>query len=126
MNKCKKQTTFAVIVTDNRVFVGRNGCCNSIENCPREGMGTGVGYELCLNVCGQVSHAEVDAINQAGDLAKGGTMYLHGHTYACDNCIEAASKAGVREIVLVESSKSLWKKKGSEAWAKTIKQSNLT
>lgn len=110
MYKCKKQTAIAVIKTDIEVYVGWNWCKNKVESCPQEGMPTGQGYELCKSVCGQRFHAETDALNQAGELAKGGTMYLYGHAYACDDCIEACKKAGIVKIVLLSETKVLWEK----------------
>lgn len=104
MYKCKKQTTVAIIVTDSEVYSGWNWCENKVDECPRKGMETGKGYELCKDICGQRFHAETDAINQAGEMAKGGTMYLYGHTYACDKCIEAAKKAGIKGIIILSES----------------------
>jgi len=63
-------------------------------------MPSGVGYELCRDICQQPAHAEVNALASAGDHALGGTLYLEGHTYACDPCKEAAAKAGIVAIVI--------------------------
>ena len=62
-------------------------------------MPTGVGYELCKSVCQQSAHAEVNAINLAGDAARGAVLYLEGHTYASEACKSAAERAGIARIV---------------------------
>lgn len=64
-------------------------------------MPTGVGYELCISVCGQNGHAEVDAIRKAGRHANGGIMFLFGHSYVCRDCMKAANDAGLRNVVVV-------------------------
>lgn len=40
------------------------------------------------------------ALALAGKKAKGGTLYVEGHTYACDPCLRAAQDAGIVEVVL--------------------------
>lgn len=96
---CAKQTVTATIVTpDGRRFVGTNHCNNAQMTCPRAGMPTGVGYELCKSICQQEAHAEVNALRAAGEHARGGTLYLTGHTYACEPCKAAASE---RECAIV-------------------------
>jgi Cytidine and deoxycytidylate deaminase zinc-binding region. len=98
---CTKQVVTATIVTpDGRRFVGTNYVRNHQLVCPREGMPSGHGYELCRDVCHQVGHAEVVAIAEAGEQAAGATLYLEGHTYACAPCKAAAAGAGIVEIVI--------------------------
>ena len=96
---CAKQTVTAVIVTaSGDRFTATNHCDRPQATCPRAGMPTGVGYELCHDVCGQRAHAEVAAITLAlghgADLV-GARMAMSGHTYACGSCLEAAAGAGV-------------------------------
>ena len=101
---CAKQVVTATLVDKNGIsFEATNHCDNPQPVCPREGMLTGVGYGLCKTVCGQRAHAEVNAIALAGFHAKGATLYLKGHTYACRSCIEAAEKVGVLEIKIEDS-----------------------
>jgi hypothetical protein len=96
---CAKQTTRATIIAaDGTRYVGTNDCANPQQVCPRAGMPTGVGYELCVNICRQTGHAEVNAVGLAGDAARGSTIYLEGHYYACDNCKAVAAAAGVVSI----------------------------
>lgn len=98
---CVKQTvTATIITTDGERFVGTNDCLNPQTVCPRAGMPTGVGYELCQTVCRQTAHAEVNAINKARSRAKGGVLYLEGHTYACEPCKQACADAGIAEIII--------------------------
>jgi deoxycytidylate deaminase len=65
------------------------------EPCKREGYPTGIGYELC-KYCQYENHAEYKAVQGQ----KGGTLYLLGHTYACEPCKKAMDDAGV-DLVLV-------------------------
>jgi deoxycytidylate deaminase len=65
-------------------------------------MPSGVGYELCKSVCQQEGHAEENALSFAGDKAKGATLYVEGHTYACGNCTSIAEQYGVKEIIIVK------------------------
>lgn len=105
MNKydCKKQVVTATIVTaDGEKFVGKNWIQNRVEICPRvsAGCASGEGYHLCKEVCEQVGHAEIVALSIAGDKAKGSTLFLEGHTYACDPCKSACHEAGIKEIII--------------------------
>jgi deoxycytidylate deaminase len=101
MKQCKKQTTLAVIMKDGKLIsIGTNEIHEDIKECPRIGMKTGDGYELCKSICKQKSHAEVDACLKAGDNANGGTLYLIGHTYFCDNCKEVMDKFGIKEVII--------------------------
>lgn len=79
----------AVIVKNGEVL---SWATNDHDNCKREGYPTGEGYELCEG-CDYPNHAEVKALR--GIDAKGATMYLFGHYYACDNCDEVIKNAGV-------------------------------
>lgn len=98
---CAKQTVTATIVaTDGSRFVGTNYCEAPQAVCPRADMPSGVGYELCTSVCRQPAHAEVNAIAAAGEKARGATLYLHGHTYACGPCTKACNDAGIAEIII--------------------------
>lgn len=98
---CAKQTVRATIVTiDGETFVGENDCENPQTVCPRAGLPTGTGYELCKSICRQTGHAEINAIRKAGALARGATLYLEGHTYACNDCKAAASRAGIASIII--------------------------
>ena len=98
---CAKQVVTATIITPSGGrFVGTNHCENAQPTCPRASMPSGVGYELCVDICQQSGHAEVNAIRASGGEAVGGVLYLEGHTYACSACQSAAAAAGVAEIVI--------------------------
>lgn len=108
-NPCKKQTVKALIVDKNgNQVLGSNAIRNTVDECPRiiEGCQTGEGYHLCKSVCDQNEHAEVTAIQNAKkeniDL-KGSTLYLTGHTYFCDNCINAMRNAGIKKAICHDS-----------------------
>lgn len=100
---CVKQVVTATIVLPHGVrFTGTNHCYNSQKVCPRKDMPTGMGYELCRDICQQPGHAETQAL-MAAALAgytnlEGGVCFIEGHTYACTECIEALRLAGVEDV----------------------------
>jgi len=67
------------------------------EPCKRMGYPTGEGYELCKG-CQYDNHAEYKATR--GDV-NDGTLYLIGHTYACEPCKESCNQAGIKEIIIL-------------------------
>lgn len=90
---CAKTTVRCTLVTPaGERIVGTNHCENPQSECPRA---AGEGYEKCTSVCRQVGHAEVVAVQLAGDRARGARAYLQGHTYACMSCQHALFGAGV-------------------------------
>jgi len=98
---CRRRPVAAVLVTpDGRIVIGRNNIANPQPVCPRDASKCerGEGWQLCREICGQRHHAEVDALEQAGEEARGGTVYLVGHEVACPDCAAALDKA---EVVLV-------------------------
>lgn len=98
---CAKQTVTATIITaDGLRFVGTNFASSPQPACPRGDMPSGQGYELCVSVCQQRAHAEVNAIAEAGEQARGAVLYLEGHSYACAACTAACAAAGVVEIIV--------------------------
>jgi len=98
---CAKQTVRATIVTpEGYRFVATNYVLNAQATCPRGGMPTGEGYHLCREVCMQVGHAEINALRIAGKFARGATLYLEGHTYACEPCKAACDEAGIVALVI--------------------------
>jgi len=98
--RCAKQITVAIIENRGQYWLGTNSCEKPQKNCPRGKMPSGVGYEYCQDVCKQTGHAEENAVKAAGKDAKGGTLFLIGHTYCCDNCREVMKKAGIRNVIL--------------------------
>ena len=100
--KCAKQDTIAIITNGNKAYIGSNWCATPKTECPRKDLPTGVGYDMCKNICGQDSHAEVDACRKAGDNANSATLYLIGHTYCCDNCKKVMDDFGIKDVVIGE------------------------
>ena len=99
MGPCAKQTVTATIVSaGGERFVATNHVLNPQQVCPRGGLPTGEGYHLCREVCRQPGHAEINALAKAGEAARVGTLYLQGHTYACDTCKAACHAAGIVSI----------------------------
>ena len=102
MKACKKLTTLAVIIKAGKVVsFGTNEIENNIDICPRINLPTGEGYELCKSVCNQKYHAEERACVVAGMKAKGGTLYLFGHSYCCDNCKDVMNTYGIKEVIIL-------------------------
>jgi deoxycytidylate deaminase len=105
--KCAKQETIAIIENNGQYWIGSNWCNNAQDECPRKLMKTGEGYELCKTICNQDNHAEVDVCIKVGENASGGTLYLLGHTYCCDNCKKVMSEYGIEEVVIGSIPKSI-------------------
>ena len=99
---CAKQLTLAIIENKGRYWIGSNWCNNPRISCPRIDLPTGVGYEKCIEICQQAGHAEVDACIAAGEFARGGTLYLIGHTYCCDNCKKVMEQYGIKNVIIGE------------------------
>lgn len=106
---CVKQTVKALILSiDGEKTFGSNSIRNVVNACPRvtEGCITGEGYHLCKSVCNQNEHAEVTALQNAkanGINVKGGTVFITGHTYFCDNCQNKMREAGIKEAICLDS-----------------------
>jgi deoxycytidylate deaminase len=107
--KCAKQTTIAIIYNKGNYYLGTNWCHEPQKKCPRGNMPSGVGYDLCNDICKQPAHAEVNAVRNAGKNAKGGVLYLIGHTYVCDDCMKVLKKAGIKQTIICGD---MWSKKG--------------
>ena len=104
LTPCQGRQVIAILITlDGRVYVGNNGVGRPQTSCPRKeiGFGRGEGWELCRTVCGQICHAEVAAITDAGTNASGGTLYLIGHDTVCEQCKEILDVAGIEQVVIV-------------------------
>ena len=87
------RTVVAVVVQDGLVVSFATN--EHKEPCKREGYPTGVGYELC-DGCNYPNHAEYKAVQGL----EGGTVYLIGHTYACEPCMEAIRKAKMELVII--------------------------
>lgn len=98
--KCVKQQTIAIIENNGQYWMGTNHCANAQQECPSGNLHSGIGYELCASVCQQGAHAEVDACQKAQGNAMGGTLYLLGHTYCCDNCKSVMEQYGIKEVII--------------------------
>jgi hypothetical protein len=99
MTCIKRQTRATLITPHGKRFVATNDCGNPQKTCPRGDMPTGVGYELCFQICQQRHHAEAGAIAAAGPEASGSKVYLEGHDYICSWCQELADRAGAKIII---------------------------
>jgi deoxycytidylate deaminase len=101
---CAKRKVTAVLVVDDRHFVGENACESPQRVCPRK---PGEGYDACKGICGQNDHAEVAAIKAAlaakVDLKRRREcptrLFLYGHSAACADCHAWLTKYGIVLIV---------------------------
>jgi deoxycytidylate deaminase len=100
-DKCAKQTTVAIIANGGKHWISTNYCDNAQPACPRGNLPTGVGYEMCKDICQQRNHAEMNVCRAAGEGARGGTLFLIGHYYCCESCRQAMEKYGIKKIVVV-------------------------
>lgn len=99
IGNCAKQIVECKIVSLNGdEFIGSNYCLTPQKTCPRL---PGEDYTKCKTICNQIGHAEEVAAMLAGDMAIGGTAYLSGHTYACDNCKNKLKEIDVLNIEIV-------------------------
>ena len=98
--RCAKMVIVAIIGNEGKFWIGTNWCENSQKICPRGDMPSGEGYNLCKEVCKQTGHAEENALLAAGEGARGGILYLIGHTYCCQNCKKLMAEAGIRSTVI--------------------------
>lgn len=108
MKPCLKQTVVALIYKHGQLLgAGSNMIYNDgIVLCPREGMKTGEGYEKCKDICKQGFHAEIEACHNAYENFRdisGSTLYLIGHTYACEDCISKMKVYGIKKLVVCDT-----------------------
>lgn len=98
---CAKTVVRCVLVLrDGRIFHGQNWCENPQDHCPRL---PGEGYAKCGEICRQVGHAEIVAMEKAraagGDLTDA-TAIVKGHYRVCKECAQALRDAGVSRIIV--------------------------
>ncbi len=93
----------AVITKDNQIIsTGYNGSPKGFSHCEegcvkdRDGTPSGKYHPECLGV-----HAEMNALIQAGRLAKGGTMYVTN--FPCRDCAKLIINAGIIRVVVDNS-----------------------
>ena len=90
---CAKVKVHAILQgASGRYYMGSNRCENPQAKCPRE---PGDDYTKCKTICQQPAHAEIDALQKAGDDAKGGTLWID-YYYICPDCKVAVEAADVQ------------------------------
>lgn len=97
MTCAKVRVICRLIATDGSVFEGENACDNPQSVCPRA---PGEDYTKCKTICKQGGHAEIMALQAAGDKAKGAKAELLNHTHFCKDCQIALFGAGVVSLGL--------------------------
>lgn len=112
----KMMPNSSVIVKDNKIIgIGVNGSdyhekhgCYRVKN----NIPSGQGYELC-DGCSPINHGEAKAIKNAvdnGNDTNGADLYLWGHWWCCEPCWSAMTKAGIKDVYLLEGSEVLFNK----------------
>lgn len=92
LKQCKKQTTIAIIMKDNKfISFGSNSIKNNVKECPKKGIKTKKKYELCKTVCNQPHHTKINACNTNENINKT-TLYLINHTYYYNNYLITIKK----------------------------------
>lgn len=95
---CAKKVVKCYIVTrDFEVFEGENDCANPQPACPRVG---NEDYLKCRIICKQSGHAEIMALQAAGDKARGAEVLITGIDNVCKSCQKALFAAGVESITI--------------------------
>ena len=99
MNRCAKRHVVAKVESPaGEVFYGTNSIRNNdIVECPRA---EGDDYSECVITCHQRDHAEMEALEKAGDKAIGGTLTLYGHHRMCEDCNAMAVNYGIAKIII--------------------------
>ena len=93
----KKQVVCVIITKDWEEFRGENDCANPQPVCPRVG---NEDYLKCRIICKQSGHAEIMALQAAGDKARGGDAMIYGIDNVCKSCQKALFAAGVESITI--------------------------
>lgn len=101
MKHCLKQVVKALIYQrgEKLLLVAYNDIENeSVSECPRQGMLSGEGYELCKSICNQQGHAEIQAVDKAIELGidlSDCYLVIEGHSYICNECQSYMRKHGL-------------------------------
>lgn len=99
---CKKKDIRAGTYVNGKFIVAKNFCAYvaPADPCLREGMPSGMGYELCGS-----NHAEANLAEmlEVGPFKSDGIAWVLGHYYACEPCAKALKEVGVKEIRVRES-----------------------
>lgn len=110
---CVKQATGAVIVVNNEIVARGANSGLKIKICPRvlNKCPTGVGYNLCKNICRQTGHAEtvcVDNFKKSNFFGQPAELYLYGHWWCCEPCWNAMIEAGINTVYLTKNATELF------------------
>jgi len=77
------------------------------------GIKTGEHYWLCPGCASPKSHSEQQAIADAkkhNENTEGSDIYLWGHWWCCEPCWNAITKAGIKNVYLMEGSEHFFNK----------------
>ncbi len=123
---CGSRQIGAVIVNKKTIIArGHNGRDRVPSSCPRviQNLPSGIGYNLCQE-CVEENHAEADALRNARLMevdTENGEMYIFGHWWGCEPCLEKVRNAGITKIYLVKEAAEMFKERGmlkSKTWYK--------
>ena len=97
--RCAKQRVLAITEIDGKIYLGENWIATPQKECPRKGLESGVGYELCKEICSQPGHAEIDLLREVDGNLQGNDVYIFGHYYVCEYCDTALNSSNVGKII---------------------------
>ena len=115
-SSCLRNQVGAVIVRDKDIIsTGYNGAPQYQKNCLEIGycyrnknnIPSGTQLEKCRAVG---SHAEANAISLAarnGHSTNGGTIYIVGHNFVCNQCKALIANANIKRVVLLKTDGSV-------------------
>ncbi len=92
---CPRKKVGCVVVKNGKIIAtGYNGAPKKMKHC------TDIGCLIKNNHCTRVLHAEMNALLQAGEKAKGATLYCL--VLPCEICFKLCIQAGIKKIIYVE------------------------
>ncbi len=112
--------TASVVVKDGKVIgkgINGDGWHQREGRCERAGKdGVGKDYEDCPG-CESKNHSERVAIRfaqETNDDLSAAELYMYGHWWLCEPCMQAASEAGIKTMFLLEDAKPLFDRNNPE------------
>ena len=106
--------TSSVLVVNGEVLskgINGDGWHQEHGYCNRERLGlkSGEGYDKCEG-CKHENHSERVAIRNApeGFDADNAEIYMYGHWWSCEPCMQATADAGIKRMYVLEKSKPLF------------------
>jgi deoxycytidylate deaminase len=100
LGPCAKRRVTCRIWTRSGIYNGENLCRYPQPECPRR---PGEGYEKCREICGQIGHAEMQALMAALDAnasLRNAEVEVFGHYHVCEDCARTLAEHGINRIII--------------------------